>query len=126
MAEPVKYVPFGGAQVPEGTKREVINRNGQKIYCVWTDDNCGKVTYPEQHKTHSNQKYYYKEIRKHDTYPSNIQDVIYKTNISKSTFEHYWTYGSDDYYTKTNWGDTRTISNFDMDSRFTYNTCYVN
>ena len=53
MAEPVKYVLFGGAQVPEGTKREVIDRNGQKIYCVWTDDKGGKVVYPEQ--THQNQ-----------------------------------------------------------------------
>ena len=58
MTEPVKYVTFGGAQVPEGTKRKVIDRNGQKIYCVWTDDKGGKVTYSEQHAYPSNQFVY--------------------------------------------------------------------
>lgn len=62
MAEPVKYVPFGGAQVPESAKREVIDRNGQKIYCVWTNDKGGKVTYPYQQTYNTSDKVYKKHI----------------------------------------------------------------
>ena len=123
MADPVKYVSFGGAQVPEGTRREIIDRNGQKIYCVWTDDNGGKVTYPQQQTTKPNQMCYYKEVRVHDTYPNKRPDRIYNESISKSSFEHYWNYSSDDFI-KTNWGSHRDITNFNMDSRFTYNTTY--
>ena len=36
MAEPVKYVPFGGAQVPESAKREVIDRDKKYTVCGLT------------------------------------------------------------------------------------------
>jgi len=54
----VKYVSFGGAQVPANLKRQVINQNGKQIYCVWTDNNGGKVTYPEQRNYNNGETVY--------------------------------------------------------------------
>jgi len=84
MAEPVKYVSFGGAQVPEGTRRKVIDRSGQKIYCVWTDDKGGKVTYPEQHTDKTQQRCYIRsELRRH----TNGNIYFRETYISKGLYE---------------------------------------
>ena len=47
MAEPVKEVVFGGVIVPANTKREVINQDGKKMYCVWLNSDGAKITYPE-------------------------------------------------------------------------------
>ena len=84
MTEPVDYVLFGGAQVPKGTKREVIDRNGQKIYCVWTDDKGGKVTYPKQVVQPSNTMTYVRQ----DNYSTGFADVllISREYISKNEF----------------------------------------
>lgn len=57
----VKYVPFGGVQVPENLKRNVVNQNGKQMYCVWTDNKGGKVMYPMQQKFDTNDKIYQKE-----------------------------------------------------------------
>ena len=88
--EPIKYVTFGGVQVPESSTRKVINRNGQQIYCVWTDNN-GKITYPEQHTYVSNVA----EYKRTDYYPSgfaSLYDFNPRTyHISKREFEDlYW------------------------------------
>lgn len=58
----VKYVSFGGAQVPEGCKRQVINQNSKQMYCVWLQDGDkeGKVVYPKQQTKPSNESVYTK------------------------------------------------------------------
>ena len=140
MTEPVKYVPFGGAQVPESAKREVIDRNGQKIYCVWTDDKGGKVTYPEQHADENQQRCYMRsELRRdtsghiyfHETYiPKGLYEEALndsRADISYSNGERvsasFWTSKhlyNDRYYQST--VDNTPAINISTDSGMVYDT----
>ena len=62
--EPIKYVPFGGALVPENCRRETTTRkeNGETIYRVWTQ-NGAKIEYPEQRGDIPTHKSYHKEVK---------------------------------------------------------------
>lgn len=117
MTEPVKYVTFGGAQVPEGTKREVIDRNGQKIYCVWTDDKGGKVSYPQQSPPETKNTLAYSVVKaKRDIFDGHVK--ISQKNISRFEFEDYYNRKNDKYgvYIKTNTANgTRKVSHFYFD-----------
>jgi hypothetical protein len=66
MAEPVKEVVFGGVIVPANTKREVINQDGKKMYCVWLNSDGAKITYPEHQQLPSATTRYTKT----DNYPT--------------------------------------------------------
>ena len=90
--EPIKYVTFGGALVPENCRRETTTRkeNGETIYCVWTQ-NGAKVEYPEQRGNIPTHKSYHKEVKTkpHGIFYSGASHET--TEISKETFETEWT-----------------------------------
>lgn len=79
--EPIKYVTFGGVQVPESSTRKVTQQNGKPTYNVWVEG--AKVSYPKQETQPSNTKYYYAVEKTHDS----LGEQATQKNISKSEFD---------------------------------------
>lgn len=74
------YVEFGGAYVPENSRRISINgSNGETLYCVFLDDKGSKIIYPRQKSTGKFLGFQYLELKGKSN-----------KNISKSLFESKW------------------------------------
>lgn len=90
----INYVDFGGVMVPESsTRRTVVQKNNQTLYCVFLDDKGAKVTYPKQTSTKPTEKQYMKYTANYN--PFTHKWVPYKDNISKAEFDKVWTESRD-------------------------------
>ena len=84
--ESVKYVTFGGAQVPESSTRTVTQQNGKTTYNVWIEG--AKISYPQQHEKpvdYDNTEYAYRAA--HYNILKN-EFEMYEKSLSK--FEYDW------------------------------------
>ena len=85
--EKINYINFGGAQVPQHSKRAITKQNGKKLYNVWVKG--AKISYPQQHskKVDTNNMQY--------SYITSDYDVTshkfnkYESQISKSEYQDY-------------------------------------
>ena len=87
----VEYVNFGGALVPENSRRTTIpdEETGKKLYCVFLDDKGTKITYPEQNKKQPKQIEYVK-LTSSRAGLFGGEATVHETNISKAQFDSIW------------------------------------
>ena len=83
--EPIKYVTFGGVQVPESSTRKVTQQNGKSTYNVWVEG--AKISYSKQKTEKPTRTYYTSKMTEFDGKPCSNRRTNGYGKTTKAIFE---------------------------------------